>query len=236
MFYQNLAKVYSEVFPAQTKAQFIDAQIKPHADVLDIGCADGSMAMALIKQGHSVDGFDLSADMVNAARQKAIIEPRLNVKQGDMLNAAQIYAPRHYDAAICVGNTLVHLADLEQIKQAITQFKQALKPNGKLIIQILNYRAVYEQNIIELPLIENERVRFVRNYQLAPSSVTFKTQLTIKTTDNTYDAQTTLLPLMPKQLKTILHDVGFKKVILYSGYDGAVYDCKKLPLIAVAVD
>ncbi len=234
MFYKNLAAVYHHVFPAQKKAAFVNANIAPSSQLLDVGCSDGRMAKYLVQKGHHVDAFDLSEDMVAIATSVSQNNALFSVRQRDMLDVATMYDLASYDAVICTGNTLVHLKDDTQIKTALIGFKKVLKPKGKLILQILNYEMVYRDNITKLPLIDNEYVRFDRHYRLNQQSVTFSTTLTIKASKDSYDSSTTLYPIKPNTLKHILVELGFNDLTFYSGFDGTTYSNDKLPLIVIA--
>lgn len=234
MFYKNLAKVYQHVFPASKKARFVNSQITRSAKILDVGCADGRMALALSKYGHCVDAFDLSNDMVEIALTVSCDARYFNVKKGDMLTTSSIYGNKCYQVVLCTGNTLVHLQTHKQIKQTLREFYSALENDGILILQIINYDTVYDLKIKSLPLIDNEFVRFERHYQLSPNHVVFSTTLKIKESNQCYQSKTQLLALRPHQLKSLFEEVGFTEMNTFSSYDSELFKEKQLSLIITA--
>jgi SAM-dependent methyltransferase len=61
--------------PVQTSPVFLDglvefAALLPDSLVLDAGCGPGLVAEALLRAGHRVRGYDLSAEMVRRARER----------------------------------------------------------------------------------------------------------------------------------------------------------------------
>lgn len=234
MFYKNMADVYHHIFPAKDKIDFLALQFKPGGYLLDVGCSDGRVAYEMTKKGFSLEAIDLSEDMIRIASEISDMGSLFHVKLMDMKQAASCFVADNFDGIYCIGNTLVHLSDKEQILTALKGFKDLLKEEGKLIIQIINYDYVYRNNIQSLPLIENETVRFERFYTLHDDSVTFKTKLNIKTTESNYEAETTLLALRKDDLESLLRQSGFTLFSWYSNYKGELFTDDGLPLIVVA--
>lgn len=234
MFYKNMADVYHHIFPAKDKTDFLTSQFKPEGNLLDVGCSDGRVAYELTMKGFLLEAIDISEDMIRIANDISDMGALFNVRLMDMKQAADCFKSGSFDGIYCIGNTLVHLSDNDEILIALKGFKDLLKKEGRLVIQIINYDYVYRNNIQSLPLIENETVRFERFYTLHDDSLTFKTKLTIKATDSDYEAETPLLALRKDDLESLLRQSGFSNLSWYSSYAGASFNDDGLPLIVVA--
>ena len=70
------------------------------AEILDVGCGTGLVAVELAARGFStIDGLDASARMIAEARAKGVYR---RLREGDVRDPAAV-APGRYDAAIAVG-------------------------------------------------------------------------------------------------------------------------------------
>ena len=87
-------------------------------------------------------------------------------REMDMLRLKFNFPEKYFDAVICFGNTLVHLDSITQIRDFLQQCAHLLKNDGILFLQILNYHYILSQKVDELPLIDNDQIRFERYYQL----------------------------------------------------------------------
>jgi ubiquinone/menaquinone biosynthesis C-methylase UbiE len=76
LFTNYVEKYEKESFTQGTMGEvdFIESEIKRDKScrILDVGCGTGRHAIELAKRGYSVTGVDLSENMLNRAREKAI--------------------------------------------------------------------------------------------------------------------------------------------------------------------
>lgn len=73
-FYQKLAQPFSATRQRlQPGVQQIIQQVNPHERILDLGCGNGELALALARQGHQGDyiGIDSSVELIHIARQRS---------------------------------------------------------------------------------------------------------------------------------------------------------------------
>lgn len=242
MFYTKLSEVYQHVFPAQGKLALLDQHFKPQSNLLDMGCSDGRVALGMATLGHKVEAADLSEDMIATALGVSQGQSLFQVKEVNMLETSAHYPANYFDGVYCIGNTLVHLNQQDQVAQAIQSFQTVLKEDGVLILQILNYEKVIKDQITTLPLIDNDYVRFERAYDLGDNTkgdvndalITFKTKLTIKETGISTEESTTLMPLKKDQLANLLRSNGFTDLEWFGNYDGKPFANEDLTLIVVA--
>ena len=232
-FYTSIADHYEHIFPyKEFKVDFIDSFLKTKSDVLDIGCALGDISNGLSLKGHKVLGIDLDTRMIEIAKKRHDSNERLSFKVMDM---TKIQSDLVFDAVVSTGNTLVHLEDLTDIKKFFVSLRNNLVDNGVVFFQILNYEYILKNRIEELPLIENDKIRFIRKYKFEEEKVFFKTELTIKEEDHKVENLIELYPLTKNNIVEILSETGYKDVEFYSDMKGTVYKKDSLPLIFKAV-
>lgn len=109
----------------------------PPARVLDIGCGAGRVTLALAPRGYAVDGLDITAAMVQAARALAAQHGlRAAFVQADL--CALPLAAGSYDLALIFIAALQHVAERGRRRDALRQVGLALRPGGVLILALDN--------------------------------------------------------------------------------------------------
>lgn len=229
-----MADYYQYIFPSHKKIEFLNTEFKGFSDLLDVGCSDGRVAKGLSDKGFNIEAFDLNKEMVRVARDISKNEKDFKVSLIDMTRVDKHFEDNSFDGIYCIGNTLVHLKDYNLIENTIKKLKTLLKEDGKLVIQIINYDYIYDKNIKELPLIENEKLKFERYYELEKENVIFKTKLKIKETDEKFKGSVDLFPIRKDELEKALKSAGFNKFKYYGGFGRKKFSSKARPLIVVA--
>jgi glycine/sarcosine N-methyltransferase len=123
----------------------------PERSVIDLGCGTGEHALHLASRGYRAVGLDRSQAQIEEAR-RAVGEgdnPRFLV--GDLTRVASL-APGPFGAALCLGNTLVHLTNEADLERALEGTRRVLLPGGPWILQILNYRKIRRLGTRHLPV------------------------------------------------------------------------------------
>lgn len=198
-----------------------------------MGCATGAFAAGMAKKALIVHAFDLDDDMVNIAKNRYIMN-NLEYKSGSILDINIMYKDMKFDVITCFGNTLVHLKD-DEIDDTFDLVNIMLNNSGLFIFQILNYDYVFNNEITKLPIIENDVIKFDRNYILENKhEIGFITKLTIKSKNDVIKNNITLYPLFKEELNEKLISCGFNDIKYYKNYDGDAYDGNHLPLIVSA--
>lgn len=218
-FYQAFADKYDQIFPLKRQTlQFLDTVFHNANTVLDIGCATGTYANHLAHKNRHVLGIDLSDTLIDYAnKQKPNDFVRYQVR--DMTT---LHEQAHYDGLYSIGNTIVHLNGLDAVQAFIKQCYKALKPNGKMVIQLLNYDQIIDQNIHALPVIKTPNLSFKRTYQFVDDYVRFET--TITSDHKTVSQSTLLYPIRYEALLKALNNAGFKKIQAHDGFTDKPYD------------
>lgn len=235
-FYEELSKYYDIVFPfGKPQFKFMLKRIKEKGNVLDLASGTGNYSIALAKHGHHVTAVDLDEEMIKKIQDKNKVEGTdVNPCVLDMKDIDR-FEENTYDAVVCIGNSLVHLDDTEDIKDVLSKMYNLLSDKGVVILQIVNYDRILKYDVKELPLIDRPEsgVKFVRNYDIEDGKVLFKTKLIIDDS-RTYDNCIKLYPLQSEELVNLLKEAGFSDIKLYGGFDEKEYTIDSFPLIVEA--
>jgi len=238
-FYQQIASYYHHIFKINaSQVDFIKLKL-PERDckVLDIGCGIGTLSFELTNYYKHVLGIDMDAEMIRAAsNKKKDLSKSIQFQEISMLKLDAFIDNNSIGGIICFGNTLVHLNSLDEIADFLQQSKAALKSNGKLLLQIVNYDKIIEKNIKQLPLIENDEIIFERNYcyRKSENKIDFNTRLTVKSTQQIIENSIELLPLLKKELALLLNKAGFDNCNYYGNFNQELYSIDSPALIIEA--
>lgn len=235
-FYTSIARYYQHIFsfnPAQI--EFL-RQVLPYngARVLDVGCATGDLSFALTHFGFPTWAFDFDAQMVEIAQAAKLEDAIFPIfEQLDMRLIDERYPTSYFDTVICFGNTLVHLLTDDDILIFLKAVFKILSPEGRFTIQILNYQHIFDHQIKSLPTIDNEHIRFERNYEFGEDSalIDFNTKLTIKSTGQKIINSVKLNAIKKNRLQELLETAGFGAFEFFGNFNRESLSENSLPLI-----
>lgn len=227
-FYQQIAPYYHHIFKINVnQVEFIRLKLPDSGcKVLDIGCGIGTLSFELTKYYKNVLGIDMDAEMIRAASIKNKDDSKsIQFQQKSMLELVAFIDKKSVEGIICFGNTLVHLNSLDQIANFLKQSKAILKSKGKLLIQIVNYDRILENNTKQLPIIENDEILFERNYcfRKSENKIDFNTRLTVKSTQQIIENSIELLPLLKNELTLLFKNAGFENYNYYGNFNQELY-------------
>lgn len=240
IFYESITEYYHHIFPLKmaqvsfVRQSFSETQ---QLKLLDIGCGIGELSFELSKHLKEVYAIDLDESMIKRAKRdfgkKA---SNLQFHKMNMLEIERTFGANSMDAIVCFGNTLVHLEGPEQMLDFLKQSRSVLKNDGKLLLQIINYDRIIDQNMNALPTIENDAIKFVRNYRLHPDhkKLDFETILTIKESGKTIENMIQLYPVRKHKIKELLKLSGFSEISLFGNFKREMFSDKSIPLVIEA--
>jgi 2-polyprenyl-3-methyl-5-hydroxy-6-metoxy-1,4-benzoquinol methylase len=101
------------------------------ADILDLGCGDGSISAQFLHASNRVTMVDFSFDMLEQARKTvpADCTSRVQWVHEDIL---QFEPPAQYDVVLCIGV----LAHVDSLEATIGRVARMVKPGGRVAFQI----------------------------------------------------------------------------------------------------
>lgn len=103
------------------------------ADLLDVPCGEGRIAIELARRGHRVTGVDVSGPMIDTARSRAA-GVAVDLSVGDMRELA---FDRAFDAAYCWWGSFGYFEDAEN-ERFVARVARALRPGGRFAIEMVN--------------------------------------------------------------------------------------------------
>ena len=239
-FYSEIADYYDMIFPpGRGQADFVKACMKPpyHGKkILDVGSGTGDLAISLSEAGFMVTGIDYDMDMLARAEGKVHGRDPITFAWMDMRELSSHFRPSTFDAVLSFGNTLVHLAGFQEIAVFCKDVRTLLRGSGVFLLQILNYDHILDNDVRELPLIENDTVRFDRyyRYDAATNLITFKTVLTVKSTGARIVKRDPFISRQETGTEAALKAGGFTRISWYGDFDKGELKPDSLPLVVEA--
>jgi S-adenosylmethionine-dependent methyltransferase len=112
---------------------------RPARRVLDVGCGQGTQALAVARRGHHVTGLDSSPVLLEdftaaLAAEPPAVRERVRLVEGDAGRSAELFAPACFDAVLCHG-VLMHFADPAPVLDGIAA---VLAPDGIVSLLVRN--------------------------------------------------------------------------------------------------
>lgn len=236
-FYEMLVDYYDEIFPTSERTlEFLGKDLEEAAKVLDAACGTGTYTIGLAEKGYQAVGVDLDESMIALAEKKAEnLGLDVDFIVSDMLNI-DLVSTSDLDRIFCIGNSLVHLKNRQEIKTFVETAFSLLKDQGDLILQVINYDRILDEQITFLPTIEvrGRGITFVRTYKYLENTgmIEFRTRLRVNGEET--ESCVLLYPIRKDDLYQILVECGFTDVKVYGGFDGTPYAKDALPLIIKA--
>ena len=227
-FYNQIAEKYDFIFPLSPAHKTFFASELHGKTILDVGAATGNLTAYLSSQGYEVTAIDLSERLIAKAAEKGVTVQQLNMLAIDELPT--------FDNIVCIGNTLPHLDSKTSVQLFLQKAYRQLTQGGKLVLQLVNFQKYFAQQqgdyLGNLPLIENDKVKFERYYYLnEEGKIIFKTIL-----DDTIKNEELLQPIFADQLTQWLTQIGFQAINLYGNFKKDPFDKEKsMALIVAAV-
>lgn len=233
-FYSQLSSYYDEIFATTPDDMaFIASQLPATGRLLDIGCGTGNKTVLFSRPDNHVIGIDLDPDMITAARERHAKES-VFYDVADMQDIDTQFAHASLDGILCLGNSLVHLESLESIERFLLKCHTLLHPKGILVLQILNYDRILDNNITELPEIDTKHTRFKRQYAWRDGSFRFMTSLHLKERGETLYSDIPLYPLRQNELEKELMNAGFKRLQWYGDFTGGPHRDSSFVTISIS--
>ncbi|MBM4165327.1 MAG: class I SAM-dependent methyltransferase [Ignavibacteria bacterium] len=192
---------------------------------IDAGCGTGFHSLVLSQLGVNVIAADVSQEMLRIAENHAKqYKVSITFIKSSFQQLSQTISTR-VDAVCCLGNSFPHCLTEKEQQHALQNFISLLKPNGVLILHLLNYDRI---------LAKNERVQnvkklngkiFVRFYDFLSSTVRFNVLILKKNAGKIISSLSSveLYPIKKKEIHSLLSDSStssgekFSEIQFYGG-------------------
>ncbi len=220
-FYQSIVSAYDEIFPLnRAQIAFIESlyPVVAGKNILDAGCGTGSLAIELGRRGARVKAFDLDSDMILRAREKCPQALNVEFDEGDLLQIEDKYRKDSFDLIYCLGNTVVHLSDYDDVERFIQSSGSLLNDTGVLLLQIVNYDRIAIEDVKTLPTLSGSNYQFERFYKKTEEGkIAFSTCLTNIKTGEKNEQTVDLLPILKDKMISMLRPY-FSEISVYGSF------------------
>ncbi len=108
-------------------------QLESGARILDVPCGQGRHAHLLAEAGYDVDGLDLSAHLIDLAKERGTART-LRYRRGDMRRLPANWTER-FDAVLNLFTSFGFFVDARDDARVIREFARVLKPGAVLVWQ-----------------------------------------------------------------------------------------------------
>ncbi|MDR2880215.1 MAG: methyltransferase domain-containing protein [Fusobacteriales bacterium] len=234
LFYKDISIYYEKIFPLNPAAvEFLEEELNGKKKILDLACGDGKYSNSLVTPDRSVTGVDLDKGMLEEAEKKYDQNNNIKFVYGDMSELSSVFQKDKVDGVFCIGNSLVHLTSTDEIKKALTELDLIMEDGGKLVIQIINYDRILNDDINFLPAIKSEDTEFIRNYHRYGNSRIIDFHTILKTADRERESHQELYSLTKDELVFLAEKEGFALENVYSSFKKEEWNNKSLQSVFV---
>jgi len=222
-FYQDLAENYDDMTRYSSRIssekKTLEQLIKKlkFKTALDAACGTGLHAILLQKLGIDVIGMDISQRMLEKAQRNA---EKLGVSlpwiQSSLQNMTRSIE-RSFDIIFCLGNSLPHVNEKRQLKNVMKQFYQLLNPEGRVLLQTLNYDKIIDNKERIIQISKHKRVEYIRFYDFYPKKIQFNIlQIDWERNPPSHSLLSTpIYPCTKSELQQAFQSAGFNSIQYY---------------------
>ncbi|UED83233.1 class I SAM-dependent methyltransferase [Streptomyces profundus] len=125
--YQSRGKDYAE--EAKYLSDTVRGRVPGASSLLDVGCGTGAHLEHFGDLFDHVEGLELSAEMLEAARRRL---PATALHQGDMRS---FDLGRKFDVVFCLFGSVGHVADRAELRGTFDRFARHLTPGGIVVVE-----------------------------------------------------------------------------------------------------
>lgn len=225
-------KTYSLAGTEQEVRFMIDVLNLPsQAKILDLYCGYGRHAIELKKNGYQVVGFDSSESFLDIAREKARKDNiHIEFTWGDM---RKLNYCAEFDAVINMFAAFGYFTDDENA-DIINRVSQALKPQGKFLIDLLNREWMINNSLNRY--WRHPDGEYVLSYKvdLIKGICYMKRTLFNQADGSKKEYEFSLRAYSLQEMEAIITAAGLKITTVYGGFDKRNYNADSPRMIILA--
>ena len=122
--------------PAEIAGLVSFLALPPKGRILDLACGYGRITVPLARRGFRVTGLDMSAPLLDVGRERAAqADVSVEWRHADMRGLPSEWSNR-FHAIISIWNSFGYFADDRENQRVLASAAQALKPGGRLLIDV----------------------------------------------------------------------------------------------------
>jgi SAM-dependent methyltransferase len=122
---------------AEKQVSFLEfaLDLEPGARILDVPCGTGRHSVLFAHKGYQVTGIDISRDCLALAKRQAA-HRNVRYRHGDMADLSTYRG--QFDAVLNLFTSFGYFATDRENEAVLQQMKRALRPGGRLVLNLLD--------------------------------------------------------------------------------------------------
>jgi len=130
-------RLYDLLFPPGAYAPFYAERARREGGpVLELACGTGQLIVPIARSGIRAAGLDLSAEMLEAARDRArAASAQVDLVQGDMRD---FDLGERFGLVYVARNSLLHLHETDDLLACFAAVRRHLRPGGAFVFDVFN--------------------------------------------------------------------------------------------------
>jgi ubiquinone/menaquinone biosynthesis C-methylase UbiE len=157
--YDALTDAHKRKTPHEREVKAMIKKFTP-SYVLDAGCATGLTAYLFAKNNVSTIGLDCSKPMIKIAKDNYNFE-NLSFRYGWFEKLPKILNDK-FDFIVCLANAISGVGSTKVMIESLKGFHRALQIDGTLVLQMLNFQKIKENEIIPIKLTRKSNIIYQR--------------------------------------------------------------------------
>lgn len=137
MNYQIFAHVYNELMDDSIFEKwrtYVEDHLHKNSSILELGCGNGQLGILLKEAGYTIEGLDLSEEMLSLAHlRQQEAEIYFPVFQGDMRDLSEF---GQYDAVISFCDSLCYLPQKKDMVKTFNETYAHLNEGGQFLFDV----------------------------------------------------------------------------------------------------
>lgn len=230
LFYNGVANVYDKMIDFEKNLELRKQAYKKifpiKGTIADVGCGIGLDSIALAFNGHNVFSFDVSHQMITAAKQNALkYGVRIKTKVSSFVDLPKEYHKR-FNNVISVGNTIAHL-NKKELGDAIKKVYSLLIPGGEVFLHILNYGKILKQRNRINNIASRDGKIIIRFYDFNKRDIDFNILYFESDDPKEFKLVSTKhYPQSKKEILSILNNTGFHQIKFSGNFNGEKFNSR----------
>jgi len=237
--YGNLCSWFYDIdkpIPPKEELDFYLSFASKNMTILEPMCGSGRFLTEFVKRGFTIDGFDLSKDMIEKCHKKLEkMNPTYNLK---CCTFSQFKPTKKYDLILIPSNSFSLITDHNEILSSLEELKELLASDGKLVMSVEtipdNQNISVDENKSKRTVTENEfKIDFIyleSMYDKLENILYSKTRYKLYKDGkliNSEDEQFNIKCYKTDELEKYLEVTGLKPRNKYFNYSKADYSGQK---------
>ena len=240
-FYTEILEYYDELFPLkeevihfflkllQEQQTSLQVQPVPLCRLLNIGCATGSLENRLSGYAMDITGIDKNPRMIETAnRRMKKKSSTLRFFEMSALEMGRFLKKGSFHIISCMDNMIPFISDEILLRKFFHDCYELLSPEGKFIIQNVNFDCIQHLHQTNLPDLSSVRVTLQRS--LIPSDngqYLLDAALELGSGRKiSLQKSTMLFPATTANLESYAEEAGFTASEIYSDFSASAWTDK----------